>query len=70
MADIHNHGVQPVFNAKFNDLINKPLGVFRSGQFFLKSMEAKSIMDTLVQDSAKLLVSFQNQNTVCSISFC
>ena len=65
-ADIHNHCIQLVFNIQFFRLINKTSCIFRSGQFFLKCMESESVVDTLIQDSAKFFVSFQDQNTVHS----
>ena len=33
-------------------------------------MKAKSIMDTLIQDPAQFLITFQDQDTLCSLFLC
>ena len=48
MADIHNHSVQPVLDAQFLHLVDKPPRILRAGQFLLKGMKPKAIVDTLV----------------------
>ena len=49
--DLEHHGVQTDVHAGLADHFDKPSRVFRSGQFFLKVMQAKAIMDALVQDT-------------------
>ena len=58
--DLEHHGVQTDVHAGLADHFDKPSRVFRTGQFFLKVMQAKAIMDALVQDTAQFPVAFDN----------
>ena len=62
MGDIHDHGVQLVFNAQIQDLVNETGRVFGTGQLLFEGVQAETVMDTLVQDAAKFIVTLQNQD--------
>ena len=62
MGDIHDHGVQFVLNAQIQDLVNETGRVFGTGQLLFEGVQAETVMDTLVQDAAKFIVTLQNQD--------
>ena len=47
-ADVHNHGMQFIFDFQFLYLINKPGSIFRSRQLLLKCVKSETIVNTLV----------------------
>ena len=66
----HHHGAETAGDLQFPDLVNKALGIFRTGQFLFERMQSETIMDTLVQDPAQTAVPLQNKNTVFSGFLC
>ena len=60
--NIHHNGAEQVRNLQIHDLSDITVGIFGSGQFFFKGMQAETIMNTLVQDSAETDIPFQNDN--------
>ena len=57
-------GMQPVFYLQLFHLPDKPARILRSRQFLLERMQAESVMDTLIQDTAQLLIPLQDQYAV------
>lgn len=60
--------MQFIFDAKILHLFDESSGIFRSGKFFFKCMKAETIMNTLIQDSPKFFIPFQDQDILDSIS--
>ena len=70
LTDIHDHSVQPVLDLLLFYHPDKACCILRSCQLLLKCMKAKSIMDTLIQDPAQFLVTFQDQDALSSLFLC
>ena len=51
--NFQRHGFQTNIYACGVDLFNKPSGILGAGEFFLKIVKAKAIVDTLVQNAVK-----------------
>ncbi len=61
-GDVQHHGIQPVRNSQRFHLIGIAGRIFRSRQLLLEGMQAKAVVNALVQDSPQLPVPFQNQD--------
>ena len=60
--DLQHHGVQKAGNCQVPDLLDIPLGVLRAGKLLLEGVEAKTTVDTLVEDTAQFCVPLQDQD--------
>lgn len=58
--NFQRHGFQTNIYACGVDLFNKPSGILGAGEFFLKIVKAKAIVDTLVQNAAQFTVPLYN----------
>ena len=61
-GDLHHHGIQHHFRLGLPQQLNKTPGVFGTGQFLLKAVQAKPIVDTLIEDAAQLFVPLDDQD--------
>ena len=55
-CQVQHHGVELVGNLQFLSLGDEPGRVLGAGQFFFKSMQAKTVVDALVQNAAQFAV--------------
>ena len=62
LADGKHHRIEFVFDFAFKRLCDVPRGVFRAGQFFAEGMQAKAVVDALVQNAAQLHIAFEDQD--------
>jgi len=66
-ADIQHHGVEQRLDAQRQGLIDEALGVGWAGQVFVEHLQAKTVVDTLLQNAAQLLVAFDQQYVVRAV---
>ena len=59
---IHNNRMKQIRNLHFLYLFNISSGILRSGQFFLKCMQSKSVMYALIQNTTKFIISLYDQD--------
>ena len=59
-VDVHDHRVELVFDAAFEDLFNKARGVFGAGQRFFERVQAKAVVNSLIEDAAQFEVAFED----------
>ena len=59
---IQNHRSALNWDVQFLDAVDKPLGVFRPGEFFLEPVQAESGVNALLKNSAGGVVAFENQH--------
>ncbi len=64
MGNVHDHGVQLVFNLQVKGLIDKAVCVLGTGQLFLEGMKAETVVDALVQNAAQFLVTLNDEDAV------
>ncbi len=62
VGDLQHHRVEHQFRTRLFQHVDETPGVFRAGQFFLEIVQAESVVDALVQDSARLSVAFHDEN--------
>ena len=68
--NINYHCIEHIFDPAVHGLGDKAGGIFRTCKFFAESVQAKSVVNALVQNSAQFPVALQNENTVYSVIFC
>ena len=61
-----HHGVQLIRDSPVQHLLRETGGVLRAGQFLAESVQAKAVVDALVQNTAQLIVPLQNQNAAAA----
>ncbi len=57
-----NHGVAGHLDVTVHDLIDQSTGIFGPGQLFLEIVEAKAIVDALVEDTPQFQIPLHNQD--------
>ena len=62
VADLQDHGVEPVFDAQGLQLADEALRVFGAGQFLLEDVQAEAVVDALHQDAPELAVPLEDQD--------
>ena len=62
--DFQHHRVKHHLDTGILQHIDEPSGIFGPGQFFLKTMKAKTIMDALIQYPAQFFVTLDDQNVL------
>ena len=61
---IKDHRIQKAIDAQIFHLVNETLRIFRTRQLLMKRMQAKPVMDTLIQDAAQTLVPLQDHDVI------
>ncbi len=59
---VHHGGAEQVGDGQLLGPPDKPGGVLRAGKLLLKGVQAKAVVDALVQDAPQLLFPLQNQH--------
>jgi hypothetical protein len=62
LAHLQHHGVQLYLHVGFAEHLHKPPGVFGAGELLLEVVEAKAVVNALVEDATQLLVPLDNDN--------
>ena len=57
------HRIQFNLHAGLSEQVDKAAGVFRTGKFFFKIMQPKSVVDALVQNATQFFIPFQDEHT-------
>lgn len=60
--DIQYGHVRPVRNLQCLHLLHKAVRIFRAGQGLPKTGEAEAVMNALPQNTAQVMLAFQDQN--------
>jgi hypothetical protein len=65
--DIEHHRIEFVLDAQGMDLIHIPCRILGSGQFLFERMQAKTVMDALIQDPTEIVFPFKDQDVSFTI---
>ena len=69
--NFENHGINQGFDFRFVfNHFDATISIARTGQFFFEVMQAKAVVDALLQDAAKFAVTFDNDNLFSAIFPC
>ena len=69
-GDLQHHGAQLHPHAGGMQQFNASAGILRAGELLAKAVQAKAIVDALVQDAAQFVVPLQNQNIAQAVLPC